>query len=106
MKKSLLIALFSVSLFCNNSFAKNLGYECTATGSIVGQQILGQGIFRAWEDYNEDGIADAKVTYLFDKGCLRKIRETTEMNETDEEALKKDKEAYNKYFAILNSTLI
>ena len=73
-------------------------YECKGTGPIIFQEKVAEDCFRAVEDYNNDGKGDARVTYIFDKGCIKEVRRTTPpANETPEEAFMKDIFAIRKY---------
>ena len=73
-------------------------YECKGTGPTIYQENVAEDWFRTIEDYNGDGKGDAKVTYIFDKSCIREVRRTTPpANETPQEAFMKDIFAIRKY---------
>jgi len=73
-------------------------YNCTGTGTIVGQQNRDDKVFRAWEDENGDGEADSVATYFTDQksNCFRVLRRV-DPGETEAEALHNDVRAYKDY---------
>jgi hypothetical protein len=96
--KKLALTLLSIPILCSTLIAENLDYKCTGSGSIIKQEVFGKYNFRAWEDYDGDDVADAKITYIFDRGCYRKIRETKPpVDEMPGEAKIEDMKSYIKY---------
>ncbi len=103
--KKLITTIASIFAFTGIAQAtQSLDYKCIdTTGPIIEQRMLNNTDFRVFEDYNSDGIADAQITYILDKGCLRKIRIVKPpVKETDIEANRKDTAAYKEYLESKN----
>ncbi|MFH1589266.1 MAG: hypothetical protein ABIB43_01730 [archaeon] len=99
MKKTLIGLALGTLLAATPAMAD---YECKGTGPTIYQENIAEDCFRTIEDYDGDGKGDARVTYIFDRGCIREVRRTTPpANETLEEAFIKDVLAIGEYLKSL-----
>lgn len=107
MKKliPLVLGLTLLSQNCSKQInlpIKNFDYSCAGgTGPVVGHKsssLFGASILQTLEDNNDDGKPDAQVTYIFDEGCLRKIRVLKPYTkETEKESTSNNLDSLSKY---------